>query len=296
MNSGLKSAAASGTAATVPEMMRAIGAAARMAEQALRLATTEQKNRALQGAAQALRAHHHRILEANELDMQEARERDLSGALLDRLKLDDKRIAAMATGLEDIAALADPIGTLLAEWQRPNGLRIQRDSRAAGRHRHHLREPPERHCRCRGAVPEVQQRGDPARRLGEHALERGDPRLPEQGLDAAGLPRSCIQLVPTADRAAVGFMLAEMTDSIDVIVPRGGRSLIERVQREARVPVIGHLEGVCHVYVDRDADLAMASASSSTQRCGARASAARPRRCSSTQRSPLLTWVRWCVR
>jgi glutamate-5-semialdehyde dehydrogenase len=197
MNSGLKSAAASGTAATVPEMMRAIGAAARVAEQALRLATTEQKNRALQGAAQALREHHHRILKANELDMQEARERDLSGALLDRLKLDDKRIAAMATGLEDIAALADPIGTLLAEWQRPNGLRIQRIRVPLGVigiiYESRPNVTADAGALCLKSSNAVILRGGSESTRSSAAIHA----CLEQGLDAAGLPRSCIQLVPT---------------------------------------------------------------------------------------------------
>ena len=146
-----------------------------------------------------------------------------------------------------------------AEWTRPNGMVIQRLRVPLGRDRNHLREPPQCH-RGRGrAVPEIRQCGHPARRLGERALERArSMRACEEGSTPRDLPRACIQLVPTTDRAAVGDMLADMADSIDVIVPRGGKSLIARVQKEARVPVIGHLEGVCHVYVDRGANLEMA--------------------------------------
>ncbi|MFI4889097.1 MAG: glutamate-5-semialdehyde dehydrogenase [Steroidobacterales bacterium] len=256
MNSELKKAAAA--TASVPELMRVIGTAARAAERVLGLATTDQKNRALQAAADALRQHRHRILKANEQDMQEARDRALTGALLDRLKLDDKRIEAMAAGLQDIAALADPIGTVLADWRRPNGLRIQRIRVPLGVigiiYESRPNVTADAGALCLKSSNAVILRGGSESMRSSAAIHS----CLEQGLDAAGLPRSCIQLVPTADRAAVGYLLADMTDCIDLIIPRGGRSLIERVQREARVPVIGHLEGVCHVYVDRDADLAMA--------------------------------------
>jgi glutamate-5-semialdehyde dehydrogenase len=256
MSSELKTA---GDAPSIPDLMRALGEAARAAEQFLCLAEAEQKNRALTAAAAVLRAQRHRILAANERDMQGARERGLSGALLDRLNLDDRRVAAMASGLEDIAALADPIGSLLAEWRRPNGMLIQR-----------IRVP----LGVIGIIYESRPNvtadaGALCLKSGNAVILRGGSESTRsnaaihaclaEGLAVAGLPRTCIQLVPTPDRAAVGFMLAEMADSIDCVVPRGGRSLVERVQREARVPVIGHLEGVCHVYVDRDAELAMAT-------------------------------------
>ena len=252
MNSGLKAPA------SVADLMRMMGAEARVAELILRTATTAQKNRALLAASQAIGTQRNKILAANEQDMKEAREMKLSGGLLDRLKLDDKRIGAMASGLDDIAALADPIGMVMAEWQRPNGLHIQR-----------IRVP----LGVIGIIYESRPNvtadaGALCLKSGNGAILRGGSESTrsssaihaclEEGLDAAGLPHSCIQLIPTTDRAAVGYMLAEMTDCIDVIVPRGGKSLIERVQREARVPVIGHLEGVCHVYVDKDADPAMA--------------------------------------
>ncbi len=243
---------------SVPELMRAIGAQARAAELILRTVSTAQKNKALLAAAEAISAARAKILAANEQDMQEARERNLTAALLDRLQLDDRRVAAMSAGLKDIAALADPIGSVLAEWERPNGLSIQR-----------IRVPLGVIAIIYESRPNVTaDAGALCLKSGNAVILRGGSESTrssaaihaclEQGLVAAGLSATCIQLVPTADRAAVGCLLAEMAESIDVIVPRGGKSLIERVQREARVPVIGHLEGVCHVYIDKDADPAMA--------------------------------------
>jgi glutamate-5-semialdehyde dehydrogenase len=252
MNSELK------TTQSVPELMRAIGTQARAAELVLRTASTAQKNQALLAAAAAINANRTRILAANGQDMQEARERKLSAALLDRLELDDKRIGSMAAGLMDIAALGDPIGSILAEWQRPNGLTIQRIRVPLGvigiiyESRPNVTADAGALCLKSGNV--VILRGGSESTRSNAAIHA----CLKQGLLAAGLPGGCIQLVPTADRDAVGYLLAEMADSIDCVVPRGGRSLIERVQREARVPVIGHLEGVCHVYIDKDADAAMA--------------------------------------
>jgi glutamate-5-semialdehyde dehydrogenase len=242
----------------ISELMRAIGAQAREAELVLRTATTAQKNRALKAAAESIRAQRRKILDANAQDLRDAREKDLSAALLDRLALDEIRVAAMAAGLDDIAVLADPIGSVLAEWQRPNGLNIQRIRVPLGvigiiyESRPNVTADAGALC-LKSSNAVILRAGSESSRSSAaiHACL-------EEGLAAAGLPRTCIQLVPTTDRAAVGYMLGEMTDSIDVIVPRGGKSLIERVQSEARVPVIGHLEGVCHVYIDKDADPAMA--------------------------------------
>jgi glutamate-5-semialdehyde dehydrogenase len=176
----------------------------------------------------------------------------------DRLKLDAARIEAMAAGVEQIAALPDPIGTVAAEWVRPNGLRIQRVRVPLGVIGIIYESRPNVTCDA-GAL---------CLKSGNAAILRGGSESHHsstaihaclvEGLRAAGLPDGCIQLVPTTDRAAVGYMLAAMTECIDVIVPRGGKSLIARVQQEARVPVIGHLEGNCHVYVDGAADLSMA--------------------------------------
>jgi glutamate-5-semialdehyde dehydrogenase len=243
---------------TVADLMQGIGRAAREAALVLALAPTEQKNRALGAAAAALRAQRLEILAANESDMRQAVERGVSGALLDRLHLNDERIEAMARGLDDIERLADPIGRPLAQWSRPNGMRIERVCVPLGvigiiyESRPNVTADAGALCLKSGNAVILRGGSESARSSAAiHACL-------SLGLEAAGLPRTCIQLVPTTDRAAVGHMLAHMTDSVDVLVPRGGKSLIARVQQEARVPVIGHLEGVCHVYVDGGANLEMA--------------------------------------
>ncbi len=247
------------TAALAHDMQR-IGVAAVAAQSVLAFASTATKNRALHAAAAALRKQAARILAANVSDVDAARAQGVSSAMLDRLALDAKRVEAMALGLEEVAALADPIGTVTAEWARPNGLVFQR-----------VRVPLGVIGIIYESRPNVtSDAGALCLKSGNAAILRGGSEsfhssreihaCLEQGLVAAELPAACIQLVPTTDRAAVGYMLSEMTDYIDVLVPRGGRSLVARVQREARVPVIGHLEGNCHVFVDRDADLAMARA------------------------------------
>ncbi|MDE2347788.1 MAG: glutamate-5-semialdehyde dehydrogenase [Gammaproteobacteria bacterium] len=245
-------------AASIAALMDPLGRAARLAEPVLAFAPGDVKNQALRTAAAALRARRAQVLAANQRDLREAEARALAPAMLDRLKLDEQRIDAMARGLEDIAALEDPIGTVLASWTRPNGLRIERRRVPLG---------------VIGIIYE--SRPNVTADAGGLCLKSGNPVILRggseslhssaaihaclvDGLAAAGLPPACIQLVPTTDRAAVGYLLADMTDSIDVIVPRGGKNLISRVQNEARVPVIGHLEGICHVYVDRGADLQMA--------------------------------------
>ena len=240
--------------------MAPIGRAAVEAAQVLALAGTGQKNAALTAAATALRTRTADILAANARDMKAGEAAGLSGAMLDRLKLDAARIEAMAQGVEQIAALPDPVGTVIAEWERPNGLRIQRVRVPLGVIGIIYESRPNVTCDA-GAL---------CLKSGNAAILRGGSESHHsstaihaclaEGLRAAALPDACIQLVPTTDRAAVGYMLGAMTDSIDVIVPRGGKSLVARVQQEARVPVIGHLEGNCHVYVDRAADLNMARA------------------------------------
>ncbi len=239
-------------------MMTAIGRAAVEAARVLAQTPPDQKNQALAAAAAAIRARQNEILAANDADMKAATERNLSGALLDRLQLDAKRVEAMARGLEEIQALPDPIGTAIADWTRPNGLRITR-----------VRVP----LGVIGIIYESRPNvtadaGALCLKSGNAVILRGgsesvrSSRIIHEclvaGLRAAGLPETAIQMVPTTDRAAVGYMLSGMTDYVDVIVPRGGKSLIARVQQDARVPVIGHLEGNCHVYVDRDADVNMA--------------------------------------
>jgi len=244
----------------IAALMTPIGRAAVEAAQALALASTDQKNAALAAAAAALRSRAGEILAANARDMKAAEAAGLGGAMLDRLKLDASRVEAMAQGVEQVAQLTDPVGTVIAGWTRPNGLRIQRVRVPLGVIGIIYESRPNVTCDA-GAL---------CLKSGNAAILRGGSESHHSsaaihaclvdGLRAAGLPEACIQLVPTTDRAAVGYMLAGMTDSIDVIVPRGGKSLVARVQQEARVPVIGHLEGNCHVYVDRAADLNMARA------------------------------------
>jgi len=242
----------------VADLMQGIGRAARAAARVLALAPAEQKNRALRAAAAALRAQRIKILAANDSDMRAAANLETSGALLDRLRLDDNRVDAMARGLADIESLADPIGKVLAQWSRPNGMVIQRVCVPLGVigiiYESRPNVTADAGALCLKSSNAVILRGGSESAGSSAAIHE----CLAEGLEAAGLPRTCIQLVPTVDRAAVGHMLADMKDSIDVIVPRGGRDLIARVRQEARVPVIGHLEGVCHVYVDRGANLMMA--------------------------------------
>ena len=242
----------------VPELMRGIGRAAREAAAVLALAPSLQKNHALRAAAASLRARRHNILAANEHDMRDAVAKGLSPAMLDRLQLDDKRVESMARGLEDIERLADPIGTVLAEWTRPNGMTIQRVRVPLGVigiiYESRPNVTADAGALCLKSSNAVILRGGTESAQSSAAIHA----CLNEGLKVATLPENCIQLVPTTDREAVGFMLAQMIDDIDVIVPRGGKSLIARVQKEARVPVIGHLEGMCHVFVERGANLTMA--------------------------------------
>jgi glutamate-5-semialdehyde dehydrogenase len=246
--------------AVLAEMMESIGRAAAEAAGALARAGTEQKNAALVAAAQSLRARAGEILAANARDVDAAETAGLGGAMLDRLRLDAARVEAMAAGVEQIARLADPIGTIVADWARPNGLRIQRVRVPLGVIGIIYESRPNVTCDA-GAL--CLKSGNAAILRGGSESHRSSAAIHSclvEGLRAAGLPEACIQLVPTTDRAAVGCMLGAMTDYIDVIVPRGGKSLIARVQQEARVPVIGHLEGNCHVFVHGAADLGMARA------------------------------------
>ena len=246
--------------AQIGELMEGLGKAAVQAAAVLALASTERKNAALTAAAHAVRLRRDEILAANERDMSAARAAKLSGALLDRLQLDGKRVESIARSIEEVVALPDPIGTLIAGWDRPNGLNIQRVRVPLGVigiiYESRPNVTADAGALCLKSGNAVILRGGSESRYSSAAIHT----CLVDGLRAAELPVECIQLVPTTDRAAVGYMLAAMTDYIDVIVPRGGKSLVARVQQEARVPVIGHLEGNCHVYVDRDADVRMARA------------------------------------
>ena len=244
----------------VRDLMQEIGRQAVAAAEQLAQVDTETRNRALLAAAAALRASSVQLLKANAADMAEASAANSSAALLDRLRLDAPRVEAIARGLEEIAALADPIGVVSAEWTRPNALRIQRVRVPLGvvgiiyESRPNVTADAGAIC-LKSANAAILRGGSESTRSNAaiHACLLA-------GLEAAGLHAACIQLVPTADRAAVGEMLGGMREYIDVLVPRGGKSLVARVQSEARVPVIGHLEGNCHVYIDRDADMDMAVA------------------------------------
>ena len=239
-------------------MMRALGAEAVKAAAVLARASRATKDAALMQAAVLLRRRSADILQANALDLEAARARQLSGALTDRLMLNAARVEAMAVGLESVAGLADPIGSVLSEWTRPNGLVIQRVRVPLGvlaiiyESRPNVTADAGALCLKSGNAVIL--------RAGSESVHsrRAIHACLVEGLLAAGLPTTAVQLVPTTDREAVRYLLAEMADTIDVVVPRGGKGLIERVQREARVPVIGHLDGNCHVYVDRDADVSMA--------------------------------------
>ena len=241
----------------VARLMGEIGAAARAAQRVLALASTEAKNKALIATAESLRRRKNGILSENAKDMAAGAKKGLSAAMLDRLELNDERVEGMASGLGEIAALDDPIGTLLEERKRPNGLIIQR-----------VRVP----LGVIGVIYESRPNvtadaGSLCLKAGNAAILRGGSEsfhssraimaALADGLKASGLPKAAIQLVPTTDRAAVGEMLT-MTDFIDVIVPRGGKSLIERVTAESRVPLFKHLEGNCHSYVHAAADPDMA--------------------------------------
>jgi glutamate-5-semialdehyde dehydrogenase len=247
-------------ALTLEAEMFALGRAAREAATRLRDASTEAKNRALLAAADAIRAHEAEILAANDEDMRSAGSRNLSPALMDRLKLDAMRVQATAKGVADVAALPDPVGRELARWVRPNGLDIARVATPIG---------------VLGIIYESRPNvtadaGALCIKSGNAAILRGGSESFHssralhaalvEGLEAAGLPGAAIQLVPTTDRAAVGHMLAGLGGAIELIVPRGGKNLVARVQAEARVPVLAHLEGVCHTYVHKKADLAKARA------------------------------------
>jgi len=240
--------------------MLALGQRAREAARVLREAPTGTKNKALHAAADAIRAHAAAILAANAKDMNEAASAKLTPALLDRLLLDDKRIAAMAKGIEDVAALPDPVGRELARWTMPNGLDIQR-----------IATPIGVIAMIYESRPNVTaDAGALALKAGNVAILRGGSESARssaaihaalvEGLRAAGLPEAAISLVPTTDRAAVGLLLTGLEGAIDLIIPRGGKALTSRVMAEARVPVLAHLEGVCHVYVHEGAELAKARA------------------------------------
>jgi glutamate-5-semialdehyde dehydrogenase len=238
--------------------MSEIGRKARSAARTLALALTAQKDRALQLMADAVRAEKPRILAANAEDIAEARASGVTGAFLDRLALDAARVAAIASAIDAVRALKDPVGVVIESWTRPNGMTIERVRVPLGvigiiyESRPNVTADAGALCLKSGNAAILRGGSDSLR------TSRAIVAALAQGLRAAGLPEAAIQLVPTRDRAAVGLMLNGLDGNIDVIVPRGGKSLVARVQAEARVPVFAHLEGVCHVYVDTAASLDMA--------------------------------------
>jgi glutamate-5-semialdehyde dehydrogenase len=242
----------------VTAVMMDMGARAVGAARVLALASTAQKDQALAAMAQALRARSLDVLAANTEDIAAAKAGGMSPAFLDRLTLDPKRIAAMADGIDVVRALADPVGQVTESWTRPNGMHIERVRVPLGvigviyESRPNVTADAGALCLKSGNAVILRGGSDSF-----HSARAIHAAMVE-GLSAAGLPADSIQLVPTRDRAAVGLMLSGLDGAITVIVPRGGKSLVARVQDEARVPVFAHLEGMCHVYVDKSADPAMA--------------------------------------
>jgi glutamate-5-semialdehyde dehydrogenase len=242
----------------VASVMGDLGRNAKGAARALALAPTAVKNAALGAMADAIRAQAGEILTANAQDVAESKAGGATAAFIDRLALDAKRVAAMADGVEVVAALADPVGAVTERWTRPNGMTIERVRTPLGVvgviYESRPNVTADAAALCLKAGNAVILRGGSE----SFGSARAIHAALAAGLRAAGLPEDAIQLVPTRDRAAVGLMLAGLEGAIDVIVPRGGKGLVGRVQAEARVPVFAHLEGVCHVYVDKAADLRMA--------------------------------------
>ena len=279
---------------SLEETMNAMGAQAAIAARELGRATTEQKNNALIAAAQNLRAQTEVLLTANRLDMDIAKEAGLNNARLDRIALDASRVESIAKALEDVAALPDPVGDVMARWDRPNGLDISR-----------VRVP----LGVIGVIYESRPNvtADAAAlclKSGNAVILRGSSEIQnsakavaacfDAALEGVGLPKTCVQLVPTPDREAVGMMLAGLEGSIDVIVPRGGKSLVERVQNDARVPVFSHLDGICHTYIHASADIEMAkdiTLNAKLRRtgiCGATETLLIDRQCADTHLKPLI--------
>lgn len=279
---------------SLEETMNAMGTQAAIAARELGRATTEQKNNALIAAAQNLRAQTEELLTANRLDMDIAKEAGLNNARLDRIALDASRVEGIAKALEDVAALPDPVGDVMARWDRPNGLDISR-----------VRVP----LGVIGVIYESRPNvtADAAAlclKSGNAVILRGSSEIQnsakavaacfDAALEGVGLPKTCVQLVPTPDREAVGMMLAGLEGTIDVIVPRGGKSLVERVQNDARVPVFSHLDGICHTYIHASADIEMAkdiTLNAKLRRtgiCGATETLLIDRQCADTHLKPLI--------
>lgn len=277
------------------QIMNDIGARAAKAARVLSTASTDMKDKVLLATAKALRAQSELILGANAADMKIAKQRGLIAARLDRIALDEARLEGIAKALEDIVALTDPVGDVISRWDRPNGLDISR-----------IRVP----LGVIGVIYESRPNvtADAAAlclKSGNAVILRGSSEIQNSAqaivdcfsnaLETTGLPVDCIQLVPTTDREAVGLMLAGLEGSVDVIVPRGGKSLVERVQNDARVPVFSHLDGICHTYIHQAANLDMAKdivLNAKLRRlgvCGATETMLVDRACADTHLGPLVT-------
>lgn len=243
------------TDAELAATMEVLGANARAAAHVLSTTSTDKKNAALVAMTDSLMASSDKIIAANEIDMKNAREAEISGSFLDRLSLNPERIKAMANGVRAIAKLKDPVGEVIAAWDRPNGLEVERVRTPLGVigviYESRPNVTADAGALCLKAGNAVILRGGSDSVNSSAAIH--DALI--QGLKQAGLPETAVQIVPTTDRRAVGQMLGGLNGNIDVIVPRGGKGLVGRVQAEARVPVFAHLEGLCHLYVDGSADL-----------------------------------------
>jgi glutamate-5-semialdehyde dehydrogenase len=280
--------------ADIAGLMREIGRHAKAAARVLALAPAPQKDEALAAIAHAIRAGQDGILAANAEDIAEAKGSGATAAFLDRLRLDPQRIAAMAAGVEVVRNLKDPVGTIMESWTRPNGMTIERVRVPLGVvgiiYESRPNVTADAGVLCLKAGNAAILRGGSE----SHRSNRAIHAALAQGLRQAGLPEAAIGLVPIRDRAAVGLMLAGLDGAIDVIVPRGGKGLVGRVQAEARVPVFAHLEGNCHVYVDKAASLAMAKTivlnakMRRTGVCGAAETLLVDRACAPTHLKPLI--------
>ncbi|MNS45334.1 Gamma-glutamyl phosphate reductase [compost metagenome] len=242
----------------IDALMITIGAQAKAASRPLSIAGTDQKNRALLAMASAIEASKEAILAANRKDLTAAESAGLAASFIDRLTLNDARIAGIAEGIRSVAALSDPVAEVIAAWDRPNGLKIERVRTPLGVigviYESRPNVTADAGALCLKAGNAVILRGGSDSQHSSRAIHA----CLVEGLKIAGLPEHAIQLVPVTDRAAVGALLSGLNGTVDVIVPRGGKSLVARVQSEARVPVFAHLEGICHIYVDKSADLDMA--------------------------------------
>ncbi len=280
--------------AAVETLMLEIGRNARAAARPLSIASAERKHAALVAMATYIVADMDKILAANALDLENAREAQMAASMVDRLTLSETRIRDMANGIRAIADLKDPVGEVIAEWDRPNGLHIERVRTPLGVvgviYESRPNVTADAGALCLAAGNAVILRGGSDSINSSQAIHACLVR----GLKDAGLPEAAIQMVPTTDRAAVGAMLAGLNGNVDVIVPRGGKSLVARVQTEARVPVFAHLEGICHLYIDKSArlDMAVEIAVNAKMRrtgiCGAAETLLVDRACAATHLKPIL--------